>query len=37
MKKVVVLGGGNCLSTLLRGLKQFPVDLTAIPDHIEAC
>ena len=30
MKKVVVLGGGNGLSTLLRGLKQFPVDLTAI-------
>jgi uncharacterized cofD-like protein len=30
MKKVVVLGGGNGLSTLLRGLKQFPIDLTAI-------
>ena len=30
MKKVVVLGGGNGLSTLLRGLKQFPLDLTAI-------
>lgn len=29
-KKVVVLGGGNGLSTLLRGLKQFPLDLTAI-------
>lgn len=29
-KKVVVLGGGNGMSTLLRGLKQFPVDLTAI-------
>lgn len=29
-KKVVVMGGGNGLSTLLRGLKQFPVDLTAI-------
>ena len=29
-KKVVVLGGGNGLSTLLRGLKQFPVDITAI-------
>lgn len=29
-KKVVVLGGGNGMSTLLRGLKQFPLDLTAI-------
>ena len=29
-KKVVVLGGGNGLSTLLKGLKQFPIDLTAI-------
>lgn len=29
-KKVVVMGGGNGLSTLLRGLKQFPLDLTAI-------
>ncbi len=30
MKKVVVLGGGAGLSTLLRGLKLFPVDITAI-------
>lgn len=30
MKKVVVLGGGTGLSTLLRGLKLFPVDITAI-------
>ncbi|MBE6152202.1 MAG: YvcK family protein [Firmicutes bacterium] len=29
-KKVVVLGGGTGMSTLLRGLKQFPVDITAI-------
>ena len=29
-KKVVVLGGGHGLSTLLKGLKQFPLDLTAI-------
>ena len=29
-KKVVVLGGGTGLSTLLRGLKQFPLDITAI-------
>ena len=29
-RKVVVLGGGTGLSSLLRGLKEFPVDLTAI-------
>lgn len=29
-KKVVVLGGGTGMSTLLRGLKQFPLDLTAV-------
>lgn len=29
-RKVVVLGGGTGCSTLLRGLKEFPVDLTAI-------
>ena len=29
-KKVVVLGGGTGLSYLLRGLKQFPIDITAI-------
>lgn len=29
-KKIVVLGGGTGLSTLLKGLKQFPVDITAI-------
>lgn len=29
-KKVVVLGGGTGLSTLLRGLKQFPIDITAV-------
>ncbi len=29
-KKIVVLGGGTGQSTLLRGLKQFPVDITAI-------
>ena len=29
-KKVVVLGGGTGLSTLLKGLKEFPVDITAI-------
>lgn len=29
-KKVVVLGGGTGMSTLLRGLKRFPVDITAI-------
>lgn len=30
MKKVVVLGGGTGLSVLLKGLKEFPVDITAI-------
>lgn len=29
-KKVVVLGGGTGVSTLLRGLKEFPVDITSI-------
>lgn len=29
-KKVVVLGGGTGLSSLLRGLKEFPLDITAI-------
>lgn len=29
-KKVVLLGGGTGLSTLLRGLKEFPLDITAI-------
>ena len=29
-KKVVVLGGGTGLSTLLRGLKQYPLDITAV-------
>ncbi len=30
MKKVVVLGGGHGLSALLKGLKMFPMDITAI-------
>lgn len=29
-KKIVVLGGGTGTSTILRGLKYFPVDITAI-------
>ena len=29
-KKIVVLGGGTGTSTVLRGLKYFPVDITAI-------
>lgn len=29
-KKIVVLGGGTGLSVLLRGLKEFPLDITAI-------
>ena len=30
MKKVVVIGGGTGMSNLLRGLKQFPLDITSI-------
>ena len=30
MKNVVVIGGGTGLSTLLRGLKMFPMNITAI-------
>ncbi|MDD3241261.1 MAG: uridine diphosphate-N-acetylglucosamine-binding protein YvcK [Bacilli bacterium] len=30
MKKIVVLGGGTGISYLLRGLKDFPVDITAV-------
>ena len=30
MKKIVVIGGGTGLPVLLRGLKQYDVDLTAI-------
>ncbi len=29
-KKIVVLGGGTGLSYLLKGLKEFPVDITAV-------
>ena len=29
-KKVVVMGGGTGMSYLLRGLKDFPVDITAV-------
>ena len=29
-KKVAVLGGGSGLSYLLNGLKQYPLDITAI-------
>ena len=29
-KKIVVLGGGTGMSTLLRGLKLFPLDITAV-------
>lgn len=29
-RKVLVLGGGTGLSTLLKGLKQFPIDITAV-------
>ena len=30
MKKVVVIGGGSGLATLLRGLRDYPLDITAI-------
>ena len=29
-KKVIVFGGGTGLSTLLKGLKEFPIDITAV-------
>ena len=30
MKKIVIFGGGSGLSQLLKGLKLFPIDLTAV-------
>ena len=30
LKKVVIFGGGTGLSQILKGLKLFPVDVTAI-------
>ncbi len=30
MKKIVIFGGGTGLSAILGGLKQFPVDVTAV-------
>ena len=30
MKKVIVFGGGTGMSYLLRGLKQYPLDITAV-------
>lgn len=30
MKKVTIFGGGTGMSTLLRGLKEFPVDITSV-------
>ena len=30
-KKVVILGGGTGLSFLLKGLKMYPLDITACP------
>ena len=30
MKKVTVFGGGTGMSTLLKGLKEFPIDLRAV-------
>ena len=30
MKKIVIFGGGTGLSILVRGLKKFPIDITAV-------
>ena len=30
MKKVVIFGGGTGLSQVLKGLKEFPVEVTAV-------
>ncbi len=30
MKKIVIFGGGSGLSQLLKGIKQFPIDITAV-------
>ena len=30
MKKVTIFGGGTGMSTLLKGLKQFPIDINAV-------
>lgn len=30
MKKVIIFGGGSGLSQLLKGLSQFPIDITAV-------
>lgn len=30
MKKIVIFGGGTGLATLVRGLKKFPIDITAV-------
>ena len=30
MKKVTIFGGGTGMSTLLKGLKEFPLDITSI-------
>lgn len=34
-KRIVVIGGGTGLSVLLRGLKKYPVDLTAIVNVVD--
>lgn len=30
MKKITIFGGGTGMSTLLKGLKEFPIDITAV-------
>ena len=35
MKKVVIFGGGSGLSQLLKGLKEFPLDITAVVSTVD--
>ena len=30
MKKIIIFGGGSGLSQMLKGLKLFPIDITAV-------
>ena len=30
MKKVIIFGGGSGLSQLLKGMMQFPIDITSV-------
>ncbi len=35
MKKVIIFGGGSGLSQLLKGLKEFPLDITAVVSTVD--